>query len=201
MTPMETLGVVVLAAGQSSRMQGEHKLLKLWRGKPLLAHALQTVTELQPAFACVVTGRSAEDVHALADAASIHRVHNPAFDTGVASSIRVGLAAMPPAVQGAFIVLGDMPFVRREDFDALAAAFAPELGRDICICSHDGRRGHPVLFGRSHFSALMELQGDVGGAKIIAQNSQRVIQIQISSPRVLIDFDTVDDFNFQLNEK
>lgn len=193
MTPLSQLGAVVLAAGLSSRMQGENKLLKVWRGKPLLAHCLETVGALGLAHICVVTGGNSE-VHRLAARWPVAFIENPAFATGMASSIAAGILATPVSTMGAFIVLGDMPLVQRSDYNMLAAEFAPEQDRDICVTMYKGRRGHPVLFGKSHFRDLAALQGDRGGGAIIDRNLGRVISVESTSKGVLLDFDTFEDF-------
>jgi molybdenum cofactor cytidylyltransferase len=79
-----------------------------------------------------------------------------------------------------------MPFVEAADYLRLAAALA---GPDaICIPTHDGRRGHPVLFGRAHLAALKTLTGDTGARGLIAQ-SGNVHEIAGCSAGVLIDVD------------
>lgn len=193
MTPLSELGAVVLAAGLSSRMQGENKLLKVWRGKPLLDHCLETVSALGLAQIWVVTGGNHE-VCKVAAKWPVACVENPDFATGMASSIAVGIAAMPASVSGAFIVLGDMPLVQRNDYQMLAAAFAPQNNRDICANFHQEQRGHPVLFGKLHFPDLAALQGDKGGGDIIARNADRAVRVQNASQGVLRDFDTLRDF-------
>ncbi len=194
MTALTQLGAVVLAAGRSSRMRAEYKLLKIWRGKPLLDHCLSTVAGLNLACVCVVTGARGEEVRKLVDNWPVKSVENAAFASGVASSIATGVAAMPDNARGVFIVLGDMPMVQREDFEALSVAFSPETSADICVCFHDGRRGHPVLFGRRHFADLLALQGDRGAAEIIARHPGRVARVEHASAGVLLDFDTASDF-------
>ncbi|MDZ4791697.1 MAG: nucleotidyltransferase family protein [Hyphomicrobiales bacterium] len=193
MTLLSELGAIVLAAGLSSRMQGENKLLKVWRGKPLLAHCLETVSALGLAHICVVTGGNFE-VRRLTATWPVTCVENPAFATGMASSIAAGILATPVSIVGAFIVLGDMPLVQGSDYDTLAAEFAPEHDRDICVTMYKERRGHPVLFGKSHFPGLLALQGDRGGGELIVRNSERVVRVQNASQAVLRDFDTLEDF-------
>ncbi len=194
MTSLAELGAVVLAAGRSSRMQDEHKLLKMWRGRPLLAHCLSTVAGLKLSCVRVVTGARGDEMRELAEAAGLDCIDNPEYASGVSGSIARGVAAMPAGVQGAFIVLGDMPLVQRSDFEALAAAFSPDQNRDICVLLHRGRRGHPVLFGRRMFPEMLKLHGDRGAADVITRHPDRIAQIEGASEGSLIDLDTPHDF-------
>lgn len=185
------LGAVVLAAGRSCRMGGEHKLLKPWRGKPLIQYALDRVCGLGLGYVALVTGERAEDVEAAAAEHSVVFVRNGHFASGVASSLSAGIAAMPGHIEGAFIAMGDMPLVPLEVYNELAAGFG---ARDIGVVMHGDSRGHPVLFGREHFGALTRLRGDKGAASVIMQNPDRVYEVLSRSAGVLLDFDTPDDF-------
>ena len=78
---------------------------------------------------------------------------NPEFATGLASSLRVGLAAMPSDVTGALVLLGDMPWIEPRLIDALIEAFVTRKVALAAVPSREGRRGNPVLLGRGLFEA------------------------------------------------
>ncbi|MDX2264581.1 MAG: nucleotidyltransferase family protein [Hyphomicrobiales bacterium] len=187
------LGCVVLAAGLSRRMGGEHKLLKAWRGRPLLDHALVAASASGLSAIVVVTGARGNEVADLASRRGLPAVHNAEFAEGMGSSIAAGVRALPPGLAGAFIALGDMPLVRPDDYVALAAAFDAADPAIICAPAHGGRRGHPVLFGRAHFEALAGLRGDAGAASIV-KAAWRVVLVERPTNGVLADFDTPDSF-------
>ena len=79
---------------------------------------------------------------------------------GCPSSIRAGIAAVPEAVDGALIVLGDMPEVDAALIDRLIEAFDPARGALVVVPSREGRRGNPVLWARRFFADLARLEGD-----------------------------------------
>ena len=72
--------------------------------------------------------------------------HNPAYETGMSSSLRVGLDAVQDKVDGVLVCLGDMPWVRIDHLEALIATFDPSCDRPICVPVHERKRGNPVLW-------------------------------------------------------
>lgn len=189
---MQTYGAIVLAAGFSRRLPGENKLLKDYRGRPLLAHALDTVAALGLGDAVVVTGDEGHAVADLARRAGLRGVHNDAASGGMGHSIAAGVRALSDGLGGVFVVLGDMPEVTADDYARLAAAHAGRPAR-VCVPVWDGRRGHPVLFGADHRGALAALTGDRGARRILRAASD-LVSVPAASAGVLVDLDTSADF-------
>ena len=86
---------------------------------------------------------------------------------------------MPATCDGALILLGDMPKVDAPVLRALMAAFT---GADaICVPVHQGRRGNPILWGKSYFAEMMGLSGDRGAKPLLARHAERVIEVAVAS--------------------
>ncbi|MBI3113561.1 MAG: NTP transferase domain-containing protein, partial [Rhodospirillales bacterium] len=117
---------------------------------------------------------------------------------GMGGSIGRGVAALPPAA-AAVILLGDMPEIVPATIRALIGAFAA-AGKDICVPVAEERRGNPVLFGRAHFEALGSIHGDRGGKGIVAANPSRVVEVAVTDPGVLADYDTLLDGESDVSE-
>jgi molybdenum cofactor cytidylyltransferase len=117
-------------------------------------------------------------------------VHNPDFADGLSTSLRTGLAALPPVADAAVVLLGDMPLLPPELIDRLVAAFEPKEGRAIVVPVREGRRGNPVLWGRSYFGVLMALKGDVGAKHVLAENAEVLAEIEAETDAIFIDIDT-----------
>jgi molybdenum cofactor cytidylyltransferase len=112
-----TVGVIVLAAGLSSRMGG-NKLLADLNGRPVLAHVLAAI-DAAGLPSLIVLGRDAEAVRQVAgDRKTVQAVD---YEEGLSRSLRAGVAAAPAEWQAAIICLGDMPRVPAEVLRALAA--------------------------------------------------------------------------------
>ncbi|WP_374545642.1 NTP transferase domain-containing protein [Rhodoblastus sp.] len=183
------IAAVVLAAGRSSRM-GANKLVLELGGKPVIRHALDAITASRIDKTLVVLGHEAEQVRMAAGTQAAF-VINPNFAAGMSTSLKAGLAALPPDVDGAMIFLGDMPDIEPVLIDRMIAAFDPTRGRDLVVPLRHGRRGHPVLWGRAFFPLLLrEMQGDSGARDLIAAHAERLVEIEAPSDGVLLDLDT-----------
>ncbi len=193
MTPFANLAAILLAAGFSRRMGGENKLLKPLQGQPLIAHALATLGELGAGQLIIVAGESAEPLMPLfPTSATILR--NDRASEGMGVSLAKGAAALDPGLAGAFVVLADMPFVTRADYQRLADAFHGHNGQAICVPSHGGQRGHPVLFRARDFPVLARLSGDRGARSLLADPETRVLEVEGCSVGILTDFDDPASF-------
>ena len=156
------VAAIVLAAGRSTRMGGPNKLMAEIGGKPLVRHAVEQVLASRARPVIVVTGHEPARVEAALAGLDVRFVHNPHFADGLSTSLKAGLAALPPEADGAIVCLGDMPQVDAALIDRLIGAFDPAHGALIVIPVIAGKRGNPVVWSRRFFPELMALEGDVG---------------------------------------
>ncbi|MDJ0513759.1 MAG: nucleotidyltransferase family protein [Methyloceanibacter sp.] len=193
-TCLSEFAAIVLAAGASRRMQGKSKLLEPLRGSPLLAHSLRVVTDLGLSDVLVVVRPDTAVVTALGKDWPVTWVSNQHADEGMGTSIAAGISSLPETTRGAFVVLGDMPFVGRSTYKKLAQAFCPDRGTTICAPMYGDRLGQPVLFGQKHFTALGKLRGDVGGRALLQTYANEVERVAVDDCHVLTDLDELRDF-------
>ena len=197
------VGIVILAAGNSSRL-GRPKQLLPYQGKTLLTHA---ITEALAAFlrpAVVVTGAfQAEIVASLQHQAemsapsqhlAVNIVHNPHWETGMASGIVAGLdkaISIQPRLQAIIVAVCDQPYLSAALLRALVAKHAVSQ-KGLIASGYSGAAGTPVLFDRRYFKELSILSGD-GGAKSLLKRYPDDVSI-IPFPKGDIDIDSEDDF-------
>jgi molybdenum cofactor cytidylyltransferase len=187
--PTSGVAAVVLAAGLGTRM-GSNKLLAELDGVPMIRHAVTAALASHARPVVVVTGNDAERVHAALDGLDVRFAHNPAYATGLASSLRAGISAVADA-RAAMICLGDMPRITAAHLDALATAFvAADDERAIVVPTFQRKRGNPVVLGRAHFAAIGELTGDVGARPLLERNAAHVVSIAVDDAAILLDVDT-----------
>lgn len=183
------IGAVVLAAGRSRRMGADNKLLAEIDGKAMVARVVDAALASRARPVVVVTGHQARAVRAALADAPITFVHNPDFAEGLSTSLRSGLAALPVGLDGAVICLGDMPWIAAALIDRLIEAFDPTEGRAICVPTHSGRRGNPVLWAACYFDGMRRISGDTGARRLIEDHAEAVCEIPGDDDSVLRDVD------------
>lgn len=185
---MSGLAGIVLAAGTSSRFGAGNKLLAPYSGQAMVRSVVEAAlaTELDPVI--VVTGHEAHAVGEALAGLEVVFAHNAQFAAGQSGSLKTGIAAVPPECAGAMILLGDMPEVTAEIINQLL----DEFGDETCIVvpQHGGRRGNPVILGRSSFAELENAAGDEGARRLLTGKNVRTIDVD--NDAVLLDFDTPD---------
>ena len=183
------VAAIVLAAGQGRRMGGPNKLAATINGRPLVRIAAEAAVASRAAPVVVVTGHEPEKVRAALDELAVSFVHNPDYPNGLSTSLRRGLESLPDDIDGAVVLLADMPAVDAAVVDRLIAAFDPAGGTLIVVPTFDGKRGNPVLWSRRLFPELGAVAGDTGGRHLIGANADAVAEVELG-PAVATDVDT-----------
>jgi molybdenum cofactor cytidylyltransferase len=186
------IAAVVLAAGQSRRMGSVNKLLSEIDGAPMVVRVAAAARASRAAPVVVVTGYRDEAVRAALADMDVGFVDNPDYAEGLSTSLAAGLAALPDDIDGAVVCLGDMPRVTAALIDRLIDAFDPAGGHAICLPTHLGKRGNPVLWAARFFAEIRAVEGDVGARHLIGEHAALVHEVECDDDGVLIDIDTPD---------
>jgi molybdenum cofactor cytidylyltransferase len=137
----------------------------------------------------LVIGNRAAEVRAVCADLPLEVVANPAFADGLSTSLRVAFAALPAHVEGAFVLLGDMPRVGAALLDRLAAAWR-EAGRPAALVpTLAGRRGNPVLLSRALAPEIAGLTGDEGAGRLL-RGRPDIVEFAVDDEAVATDVDT-----------
>jgi len=194
----ESIGVVVLAAGQGSRYRqvaGEEKdkLLADCTGRDGAVHSVieQVLANLPASLKkrVLVTTADRPQVIRMAKAYGCEVVLIES--TGMGDSIAAGVTACAH-LDGWLVVLGDMPFILPSTTEQVLAQVADDC---ISVPVLGGKYGHPVGFGRSFGPGLMALSGDRGAKPLFAQG--RVDEVTVDDPGVLWDVDVPEKLIFK----
>lgn len=188
------VAAVVLAAGSASRMagSGHHKLLARFEGVPLVRRSVETVLGSRADRSVVITGYRADDVEAALGGLDAEIVNNADYATGMASSLKAGLAAVRDGADGLLVALADMPEIRSEHLDRMIDAFRREQGRAIIRAVWAGKRGNPVILPASTFDAVARLTGDIGARPVIERSGLAVVDVDIGEA-AHVDTDTPEE--------
>jgi molybdenum cofactor cytidylyltransferase len=196
---MTRVAAVVLAAGQSSRYRaqggvGETKLAAAFEGRPIVRRAVEAALASRARPVVVVVGHARRAVESALGGLPAAIVFNPNYANGLSTSLRTGLGALPDDVDGALILLGDMPKVEAQLIDAVIDAFEAQPNARAVAPLHGGRRGNPALLARSLFPAAMRLIGDEGARKLLTTlTSDEMVEIDAGEWDAAFDIDTPSD--------
>jgi molybdenum cofactor cytidylyltransferase len=183
------IAAVILAAGRSTRMGPENKLLADLNGKPLVRWVAEAALASQARPVLAVMGHQTAQVTAAVDGLDLTLADNPDYATGLASSLRTGIRALPEAADGVLVLLGDMPRITAAHIDRFIAASA---SGKIIVPVHQGQRGNPVLWPARYFPQLLALEGDAGAKRLLTTLAADVHEIDLGTEAIFLDIDTPD---------
>ncbi|MEJ5201046.1 MAG: selenium cofactor biosynthesis protein YqeC [Anaerolineales bacterium] len=186
----EKTAAIILAAGASTRL-GRPKALLEWQGKPLIQIIASVAIRAGLSPVIVVIGAVREPILEALKGLSVEFVINENWELGQSSSIKAGLAALPPYTGSAVFLLADQPRITIDLLLTLVRTHATTLD-PIMAPFVGGRRSNPVLFDAITFCDLERLEGDIGGRAIFEKYP--VTPIYWNDPRLLLDIDTEEDY-------
>ena len=185
---------ILLAAGQSERMQGENKLLKKYKKKYLINHILKSLIKSKVNKIIIVLGYENKKIKKIAlKSKKIIFVVNSQYLKGISTSIKCGLKKISKKNIGFLITHADMPLVSKTILNALCSALKNK-NEEIFIPVYKKRIGNPLAFKYSMIKSLKRIKGDRGAKKLIRSNKSKIKLMKMKSKSILIDFDQLKDF-------
>jgi len=191
---VNSCGIIILAAGASTRL-GKPKQLLQYRGKTLLAHAINEAVNSNADAVVVVLGKDANLFKKEIDERKIRVAINSSWEEGMASSLRLGMDTLlkdKPYIDSVIFMVCDQPHVSLSILNELIRT-QQRTTKQILTCNYGDSIGPPALFHKKYFKELMKLSGDSGARKIIEQNINDVATILF--PEGKIDIDTKEDYD------
>jgi len=193
LTPSSPVGIIILAAGSSSRM-GQPKQLLPYDGESLVRRSARFGL-LSGCFpVTVVLGANSALVRTEVEDLPVFTVQNPDWEGGMASSIKTGLTevlAVLPTVSAVIVALCDQPLITPAFLHGLTEVFAREQ-KAVIATRYANTTGVPALFACDLFGELLEIAGQAGAKKLIAAQPGRVYSVPC--PEAALDVDTPEDY-------
>ena len=187
------ISAILLAAGQSKRMNGENKLTKEIQGIPIIKHSVKNILASSIDELIIVLGHQKETIEKLINKnEKIKFVFNKDFESGMASSIKEGLNHLSKNTEAFFICLGDMPMVNSDIYNQLIKSRSQ---KDILVPTYKSQQGNPILFNKSLKEKIMSITGDIGAKKILELNKDKILNFEVNDQSIIKNFNTLDDFN------
>ena len=187
------VSAILLAAGQSKRMNGENKLTKEIQGIPVIKLSVKNILASSIDELIVVLGYQKEIIEKIIDKnEKVKFVFNKNFENGMTFSIKTGLNHLSEKTEAFFICLGDMPMVNKKIYNHLISY---RKKKDIIVPTYNNIQVNPVLFSKSMRPSIMTINGDIGAKKILELNIGKMLKVKIDDVNITRDFNTKNDFN------
>ena len=181
---------MVLAAGGSSRFGSPKQLVRV-AGRPLLHTAVTRASEVTGNAVIVVLGSNAAEFAPLLRHSPGTVVMNHEWREGLGSSIRAGVARLPPTCNGVMLVLADQAAVTADDLRRLAGSWRKQP-LYIAAALYSGTVGAPAIFPRGALRELARLRGDRRGLAH-CYGATPTWLVRVPMPSAAIDVDTPED--------
>jgi molybdenum cofactor cytidylyltransferase len=194
---MSKTGIIILAAGSSSRM-GEIKQLMIYKNKTFLQHIIGEAKNagLEPVIC--VTGYQQDLIARSISGMDISIVYNKQWREGMGSGISAGIKqVLPSDVDSVILAVSDQPYVSSDLFGTMQS-MKDQSGKGIVACSYAGTLGTPVLFKKDYFNWLKSLNGNQGAKNIVKINLPDVCPVEFEKGSV--DIDTKQDYEKLISE-
>ena len=194
---------ILLAAGESKRMENENKLVKEVNGISILKYAVKNILGSSIDELIIVLGHEKEIVENIIEKnKKIKFIYNKNYKNSVTSSMQAGLESISKKAEAFFICLGDMPNVNQNIYNKLIKTrynynrkLPPEKKKEIVIPTFEEKDGNPILFSKFMKDKIMNISGDFGAKKIIEMNKEKILYVPVKNNGIILDFDTKNNFN------
>ncbi len=183
------ISAIVLAAGGSSRL-GSPKQLISYRGEKLITRTIVNAAEAGVDEVVVVLGSNAEAIKREVPVdPDVHVVMNAYWESGLASSLAVGLRNVDRQSDGVLVLVTDQPLVDALSLQDLVSRF--DYRHRVIASRYGTTIGVPAVFGKEFFRELSSIEGDRGAAHWLRKNIVRVTSVALDKAE--LDVDTPDD--------
>ena len=188
--------ILILAAGQSTRMRSVDKLLQKIDGVPLLRRAATMACAATNDAVLVALPKQPHPRWAVLDGLNVTGVAVADAAEGINASLRAGVAALSRECDAVLVLLADLPDLTVNDIRNMRQAV--ELKPNALIwrgITEDGKPGHPVVFHRSLFTEICALNGDSGAQSVVQTHRDQVELVPLPRQNARLDLDTQQDWD------
>ena len=184
------IAAVVLSAGESSRM-GRPKALLPIEGETFIGRIVASLKHTQVGKIIVVLGHNADQLAAAIGPLPVEILINPNYQLGQLSSLQVAVRTLlpDPDCDGMLVHLVDHPYIDASLVDRMIRQFY-ESKKDIVVPRCRGKRGHPVLFSRRLFGALLDAPMDQGAKAVVNAHGDATLEMETDEEGITVDIDT-----------
>ena len=194
------IGIILLAAGSSSRMGQSKQMLNI-EGVHLLLRSTNQAIKSEAKKVIVVLGANEHAHRKIIDHLPVEIITNSNWQKGMGSSLKIGaekLLQITSELDATIVMVCDQPLLTTDHLNSMIQKFK-ETKSPIVASFYLSTAGVPALFGKSFFEKLLRIDDESGAKKIIQQN-MNIVQT-IDFPEGAIDLDTAEDYQKLIAKK
>lgn len=186
---------ILLAAGESKRMQPAFKPLLKWGKRTVVGECVHQLRNSGLADIFVVLGHREADIRAGLAGTGVQFVVNEEYQKGMLTSVKTGLAMLGPNTDAVMIALVDQPMIKTDLINKLIAAYG-DGSKGIIIPTYKGKHGHPILISVNFVEEIMQLDetSPEGLKAFINAHKDEWLEVPVEVSGVIEDMDTPDDY-------
>lgn len=186
---------ILLAAGESKRMEGAFKPLLKWGTRTVVAECVQQLNNSKLDEVFVVLGHRELDIRQRLAGAGVQYAINEDYQKGMLSSVKIGWAQVAPATEGVLIALVDQPMVTTAIINQVIDAFK-EGKKRIVIPTYQGKQGHPIILSTEFEEELMLMDDATpnGLKALLDAHRDEIQEVPVNSAVILEDIDRPEDY-------
>lgn len=186
---------ILLAAGESKRMQPAFKPLLKWGKRTVISECVHQMRNTELADIFVVLGHRADEIRPRLAGTAVQFVVNEDYQNGMLGSVKTGLAMLGPNTDAVMIALVDQPMIKTALMNKLIAAYG-DGSKGIIIPTYNGKHGHPIIVSVGHADEIMKLDeaNPEGLGAFINAHKNDWLEVPVESSDVVEDIDTPEDY-------
>ena len=189
------ISAILLAAGQSKRFKNDNKLTKIFKDKPLINHAINSLIKSKVNKIIVVLGHQHKEVKKIIKKNKKNIfIFNKNYKKGMATSIKAGLKKVTKNDEGFIVVQSDMPFIKTSDINKIYNSISKKRHL-VHALKFKNKIGNPIGFDSSVLIKFKRMKGDVGAKFMVKRLKNNTNFIKVLSKKVFKDLDLRKDFN------
>jgi len=189
MQKSDNIAILILAAGESSRMGNHTKQILPWKETTLLGNAVDQANNSIANTTYVVLGAKDEVIKAEVDLESCTVIKNTNWENGLGSSIAAGIEYIFSKTMehdAVLIMLADQPLIDSNYLNKMMGNWISDPS-NIITTQYKDHSGVPAIFGKKYFAELQKLDEDFGAKDIIAANKEVILALQSEGKEIDID--------------
>ena len=188
------LSGIILSAGESRRMGGRVKALLDLNGKTFVENIIENMSDISLGELILVLGAHSDEIRERVKGYNIRIVINDSWKMGQIESLRAGIRDLSSESEGVMFTLVDHPMVTLSTYNKLVDIWSGDKS-SIVLPSYNMRKGHPAIFPRFLFDAVLSREFPGGARDILKENREIIRFVTVDDPGIVKDVDTMEDYN------